>query len=59
MKPYVLLCMAALILISMPLFSNGVLIADGEDGNCFNLTSSLVSVQVEDQVAIVTTTKTL
>jgi len=49
--------MAALILISMPLFSNGVLIADGEDGNCFNLTSSLVSVQVEDQVAIVTTTQ--
>lgn len=57
MKPYVLLSVAALILISMPLFANGVLIADGEDGDCFNLTSSLVNVQVEDQVAIVTTTQ--
>ena len=57
MKPYVYLCLAALMLVAAPIFANGVLVVDAEDGTCFSLTSSMVNVSVEDQVAIVTTTQ--
>ncbi|HRY84319.1 MAG TPA: VWA domain-containing protein, partial [Candidatus Cloacimonadota bacterium] len=57
MKRLFMLCLALIALSAVPLFANGVLVVDAEDGDCMQLLSSTVSVQVEDQVAIVTSTQ--
>lgn len=57
MKRLFMLCLALIALSAVPLFANGVLVVDAEDGDCMQLNSSAISVQVEDQVAIVTTTQ--
>ena len=57
MKRLFCLCLALIALAAAPLFANGVLVVNAQAGNCFQLVTSSVNVQVEDQVAIVTSTQ--